>query len=125
VLDLGVVTTTTFGDLQPPGPVVTMTVPASGRVLVLLTAVVYHNANAHSAMSFACTGSGDNRQPQDHLGISYSNNGHLISVTLSASVPVSGLNPGSHTFTAKYKQDSGPAIAASYSWRHMTVIPLP
>jgi hypothetical protein len=125
VLDLGVVTTSTFGDLQPPGPTVTMMVPASGRVLVMLTATVYHNANAHSAMSFTCTGSGDNRQPLDSQGISYSINGQLIAVTLSAAIPVSGLNPGTHTFTARYKQDSGPALAASYSWRHMMVIPLP
>ena len=102
-----------------------MTVPTSGRVLVMLTASVYHNANAYSAMSFAVTGSGDNLQPQNYLGIRYNNNGQLISVTLSAAVPVSGLNPGVHTFTAKYRQDSGPIYAASYSWRHMTVIPLP
>lgn len=124
VLTLDVVQTSAFADL-PGGPAVTITVPASGRVLVLLTASVYHNANAHSAMSFAVMGSGDNRQPQDYLGISYSNNGQLIAVTLSAAIPVSGLNPGSHTFTAKYKQDAGPAMAASYSWRHLTVIPLP
>jgi hypothetical protein len=104
---------------------VTVTVPASGRVLVMLTASVYHNTNAFSAMSFAVPGSGDNRQPQQYLGIRYNNNGQLISVALSAAVPVSGLNPGVHTFTAKYKQYSGPIYAASYSWRHMTVIPLP
>jgi len=125
VLDLGLAPLNTFGDAQPPGPGVTVTVPASGRVLVLLTATVYHNTNATSSMSFTCTGSGDNRQPQDYLGISYSNNGQLISVTLSAAIPVTGLNPGSHTFTAKYKQGSGPVNAASYSWRHLTVIPLP
>jgi len=104
---------------------VTIDVPASGKVLVLLTANVLHNANCQSAMGFESTGGSGNVGPDFTRAISLSGNLTLSDLTQSGAFMVSGLSPGSHTFTAKYAQPTGPLRSAFYSWRHITVIPLP
>jgi hypothetical protein len=62
--------------------------------------------------------------PHETRSIAFTSNGVLpmVSMTLSAAVPVQNLPPGVCTFTARYKAGAGIAM---YSNRYLTVIPLP
>lgn len=119
---------TTFTDLATPGPAVSVTVPASGRVLVLLTAWMHVTQEQTAVMSFASSGgSGDvDADPTRAISAYVFSNSDLtgqIALTTSAAIPLAGLSPGSHTFTAKYRSDNGLLVA--FRNRSLTVIPLP
>ncbi len=122
-----------FTDLATPGPSVTVNVPASGRVLVMLSADLFHRNESGAIMSFASTG-GDGDVGPDQRRAIFSFFHHFdgtfdpqfvvdVGGSASAAIPVSGLSPGSHTFTAKYMSLTGSFV--SFRYTRMTVIPLP
>jgi hypothetical protein len=110
------------------GPQVTVTVPASGRVLVTVTAHVQPTrAVATAYMSFASTGGSGNVSASDDkaLYVSHGDPSTLrFNVRASATYLVTGLSPGAHTFTAKYRT-SDPNISAGFVSPVILVVALP
>lgn len=118
---------TNFSDLTTPGPAVTVTIPASGRALVTITAGLYANAApAFMQMSFDSSGgSGNVSAHSDRALTMQSLNAQLGTMQASATYLVSGLSAGNHTFTAKYRAGGSPANTVSFNRRHIIVVPLP
>jgi hypothetical protein len=113
----------TYADLTTVGPAVTLTVPASGRMLVSVTSGMTGSSGSVSCfMSFATTGA-NVTAASDATSVT------LASGTLqraSASAVVSGLAPGSTTFTGKYKREGGGGSGScTFVNRSIMVIPLP
>lgn len=96
-------TSGTYADLATPGPAVTATVPSSGKVKITLTARAKAgtNATAEAWMGVALTGA--NTVVADQLNAlaqtGPTNNQASFTFLLT------GLSPGSTTFTAKYRLD--------------------
>jgi hypothetical protein len=113
----------TYADLATVGPAVTLSVPASGRVLVSVTSGMTGSSGAVSCfMSFAGTGA-------NAITAVDANSVTLASGTLqraSAASVLSGLTAGSTTFTGKYKREGGGGSATcTFVNRSIMAIPLP
>jgi collagen type I alpha len=113
---------TVFTDHATPGPTVTVAVPPSGQGLVALTATIVPNIpGAGGEMSFVSTGGSGNVAPSDSLSLAMAGSGNDYQ-RASGTFHLTGLSPGSHTFTAKYRTfNSGAAFAD----RSLIVMPLP
>jgi hypothetical protein len=112
-----------FGDLAG-GPSVAVTVPASGRVLVTLTASLFCASNTGAQMSFASTGGSGNVGADVSRSLRLFSETSAISAQMSATYVVQGLSAGSHTFTTKYRSTvTGQEVF--FSFRSILVIPLP
>jgi hypothetical protein len=104
---------------------VTVTVPASGKVLVTVTAELSNSASAaHTYMGFAVSGA-TTVAASDAQALSFTNQSNASGMTFQASATyrVTGLTAGSNTFTAKYKVSA--ASTGTYVNRNIIVIPLP
>jgi hypothetical protein len=129
-------TTASWVDLATPGPEVTLTVGASGRVLVTIGAGMSYEAvrgfgvqTAGARMSFAVSGANTVAASAERAlfgQIKYNslqtpNFDTTLSAVLDASktVLLSGLAPGSTTFTAKYRAVS--SGTASFEDRQIAV----
>jgi hypothetical protein len=98
---------------------VTVTIPASGKALVILTAESKGSqGGSASFMSYAASPAGTSGGPADAQAYEVAGNDF---VRASATVLVTGLTPGSTTFTAKYRVSSG---TGTFGTREITVIPL-
>jgi hypothetical protein len=76
-------------------------------------------------MSFESTGGSGDVGPDDRRSLTlavFSPRGTAMETPASATYPVSGLSPGSHTFTAKYRTGLSGAV---FAHRHIIVVPLP
>jgi hypothetical protein len=116
-------TSLAYVDLTTIGPAVTLTVPASGRVLVSVTSGMTGSSGSVSCfMSFATTGA-------NSVAAADANSVTLASGTLqraSASSVLSGLTPGSTTFTGKFKREGGGGSGScTFVNRSIMAIPLP
>ena len=100
----GSTTLTSYGDLTSPaglvGPVVTVDVSSAREALVIITAQESSNGQG-CYMSFAVSGA-TTMDPDDVQSLA--SVGPYLSQG-SATYLVTGLNPGSNTFTAKYRTD--------------------
>lgn len=115
-------TSAVFVDLATVGPAVTVTVGAAGRVLVALSADLQNaTAGGTSLMGYAISGA----------TVAVANTLQSISFTAAAVgydqvfgnvFMVTGLAPGSTTFTAKYRTTA--ATTGQFASRCLTVIPL-
>jgi hypothetical protein len=111
-------TSTAYADLVTIGPEVTVTVGASGRVLLVLGALARNSlAAGTSHMSFSAAGptavaAGD--------GFAIVSEGTTEQGEAYAGV-VEALSPGSYTFRGLYRAGSG---TASFRQRRISVIPL-
>ena len=113
-------TSTAYTNLTTVGPSVTVTIPESGRALVVLTAAMFgSNGQASAFMSFEASPKGTTTAPTDAQALEVTNNDESRA---SATVVATGLTPGSTTFTAKYRVTSG---LGTFSNRDIVVIPLP
>ena len=84
------------------GPSVTVDVGDSGRALVEFGAVVTTSPGEHAAMSFQVSGA-TSQPPSGARSIQQQTDASTAIVTTqSAAVLVTGLNPGTHTFAARY-----------------------
>lgn len=119
-------TSTSPTDLATVGPAVTVTVPASGRVKVELSVVTYNTvANAYVYAGVALSGA-------NTVGALTPNSRSIIAMSATAnqrmmgsrSFIISGLTPGSTTFTMKYAVDVGTAGNGHFSGRALLVTPL-
>lgn len=117
-----------YTDLTTSGPAVTITVPASGKVIVTVTAFMY-NANANEeggSMAFALTGANtvaatDTMRLYNDGGFTHADN--AAAMQTSARFLVTGLSPGSTTFTAKYKNNGGSTFV-HFANRNLRVEPV-
>lgn len=111
-----------YVDLATPGPSVTVTVPASGQVLVALSARFFAAAFRSASMSFESTGGSGNVTPDDNRSVGIDNIDAAGAARIGATFLLPGLSPGSHTFTAKYRgaRDGDATIAD----RSISVVPL-
>lgn len=106
-------------DLTTAGPAVTLT--ANTSVLVLVSCeTTKTTTGGTSYMSFALSGANTLAASDTNCtAVSSSLAGGVYS--LSGSMIITGLTPGSTTFTAKYKSDSG---TFGFANRRIVVIPL-
>lgn len=113
-------TSTTYADLATAGPSVTATIGASGRVLVVVGCQLYTNTvDAYAYMSFAVTGA-TTRAASDNEAL-YFRTARAIDGRQASHVSiVTGLTPGSHTFTGKYRVTGG---TGTWLNRRLIVIP--
>ncbi|KQH75602.1 hypothetical protein AO501_25335 [Mycobacterium gordonae] len=115
-------TSTSFTDLSTAGPAVTTTIGSSGMALVTVSANLQNNTQAsRSYMGFAVSGASTQAAADSYsiaIGIaaSVANMGHF-----AGSFLVTGLAPGSNTFTAKYRVS---ATTGTFADRRIAVIPL-
>ncbi|MFO1540239.1 MAG: hypothetical protein ACKOTZ_07295 [Chloroflexota bacterium] len=112
-------TSTTYTDLTTVGPSVTVTVPASGNIIVILTAQMGNASNGDEVyMSF----SGGGIAVSDARALVWTGRNTGDVFIGSATFYVTGVSTGSQTFTAKYKTAAGTATIAN---RNIVVIPVP
>jgi len=118
-------TSTAYVDLATPGPAVTVIVPPSGEVKVDLSVWANHSAAGQNlyasvALSGANTlvANDSNAVQMRQMAISPGN----LMGTLSKPLHMSGLNPGTTTFTMKYRTT---AATATFADRHLIVDPKP
>ncbi len=115
----------TFVDLTTVGPSVTVTVPASGNVLLTLTAEI--NATQGDTATFAysttgaCPGDATDARSLERQQGSSTSTGYIQA---SATYFVTGLTPGSTTFRSCYK-GTGATVTATFTHRSIIVMPLP
>jgi hypothetical protein len=116
-------TSTTYTDLTTAGPAVTVTIGASGKAIVTVTASETNSSNTgQSNMGFAISGA-TTRAAADTQALSLLNSGNLHpTIQSSATFFVTGLTAGSTIFTAKYSVNAGTGTFAN---RTIIVIPLP
>lgn len=111
-----------FTDLASAGPAVTVTIGASGRALVLVSAEISNDtAGGFSIMGYAVTGATSLAASDERAAYTRSAVASDGSMCANSRV-VTGLTPGANTFTSKYRQQSGGT--GFFSRRSITVIPL-
>lgn len=115
-------TSSTYADLATVGPSVTADVGTSGKALVFLNVNLSNNtAGGYSLASVAASGATTVAAADQHAALlkaeSIGSEARLTAVRL-----FTGLTPGSHTFTAKYRTDSG--STSTFHRRTLVVIPL-
>jgi hypothetical protein len=116
VASAGTTFSTTYTDLSTFGPSVTASVPASGQVLVVVSAQI-NAGDSLAFMSFESSGGGGD--------VNADSSRAFIATAISrgcAMSLVTGLSPGLHTFTAKYQTLGAQGIFGN---RSIIVIPLP
>jgi len=127
----------TYGDLTTVGPAATITVGPSGKVLVTLGALIdcqtpsfQANPAAGGAMSFAVSGANTiavNDQYALHMAGTWQSTAGTPTAKLSVSNMasrqslVTGLTPGSTTFTAKYRSFTS-GENCTFQLRNITVV---
>lgn len=110
-------TSTSYTDLTTLGPAVTVTIGSTGKALVGIYAA-YSNASGNFAlMSYAISGATTVAATD-----TYALQANATSDVRNGAVTVvSGLNPGSTTFTAKYRVTAG---TGAFNGRFLWVCPL-
>lgn len=115
-------TSNTYTDLTTAGPAVTVTIGASGRALVIITAEITPSGSDDVAMSFAVSGastvSASDVRALRIQGLAVGTH----KLRASATTLLTGLTAGSNTFTAKYRTSNG--VSMSFANRDIAVIPL-
>lgn len=96
-------TSTTFTDLTTVGPAVTFTVPSSGKVEVTVSGQLFNSAGNFTLMGFALSGGNTLAASDSKALLVFGVN------AVQAGIPIllTGLTPGSTTFTAKYRVSGG------------------
>jgi hypothetical protein len=116
-----------YGNLNTVGPSVTVAVPASGRVMVTLTARIAGWGGCY--MCFDSSGGSGNVAASDNTAFFFRNSnnaGFQHEMQGSATFLVTGLSPGNHQFTARYRSEQNQfSSSASFMGRMILVTPLP
>jgi hypothetical protein len=113
-----------YGNLNTLGPSVSVAVPASGRVLVTLTARI--NSYSQAYMSFDSSGGSGNAVASDDTALFLRDDvaaSGAWELHASATFLVTNLSPGNHQFTARYR--AGTDASAGFNRRMILVTPLP
>jgi hypothetical protein len=97
-------TSSSYTDLTTVGPSLTVNVSSSGTALVMLTAQLSNsNANRICYMGFAVSGA-STVAASDAQSVSLTSASANATAQVTATYLVTGLTPGSNTFTAKYRR---------------------
>lgn len=114
-------TSTSYTDLSTAGPAVTAVIGASGMALLSVTARASNNtSNAGSFMGVAISGANTEAADDERaLTCTSPNSGNAYASTYTRLL--TGLTPGSTTFTSKYKVSSG---TGTFLYRRISVVPL-
>lgn len=96
-------TSSSYTDLSTVGPAVTVDITGSGKALVVMSAGIYGSNANNRFMSFAVSGA-STVAASDNFSFGHSETNAFY---LGNSFLVTGLTPGSNTFTAKYKTLGG------------------
>jgi hypothetical protein len=113
-------TSNTFADLATVGPAATVDVPASGKVRVVVIAEIKSSANDISnLMSFAMSGANAAAAADANAANGRST---VYSDGMRETI-LTGLAPGSTSFTAKYRT-GGSTTTGTFTRRRITVTPL-
>lgn len=114
-------TTGSYVDLATPGPSVTATIGAAGKALVTITAFLSRSTAGQASMCYQVSGA-TSVAPTTARAVTMNTHNSLgFDLQASASFLVTGLNPGDHTFTAKYF--NVPSGSASFADRVISVVP--
>lgn len=114
-------TSTTYTDLTTSGPAVTMTVGPSGSVLLTLSADMVNNTiNQYALMGYAVSGA-TTTAAADTRALLVNTAFAGQEAAFSRVFRITGLTPGSTTFTAKYRVTAG---TGTFIGRELIVIPI-
>ncbi|WP_427007206.1 hypothetical protein [Pseudarthrobacter sp. H2] len=108
---------TTYTDLTTVGPAVTATVGPAGSALVTITCHSYNSAVNDTFMSFAVSGATTQAASDNNAKVTSTTSGQQGSTTTL----LTGLNPGTTTFTSKYRVAAG---TGGFLRRTISVVPL-
>lgn len=111
-------TSTSFTDLATAGPSCTITVPASGKVLLLMTIQVSNSGAGYSLAAYSMSGANTAAEDSDRV---IQVTGSNAAVSTRASL-LTGLTAGSTTFKLRYRVQSG---TGTYLRRSIIAIPIP
>jgi hypothetical protein len=111
-------TSTSFTDLATVGPAVTVTIGANGLAIVEFTTYLGNSGANETRMSFAASGANTIAAETETRGLV---NGAAAGNCYAFSILLTGLTPGSTTFTAKYAVSGG---TGTFRNRRISVIPL-
>jgi len=114
-----------LGTCATDSPLVSVTVPSSGNVLVIVTAQVVTHDDGMAWVSFTSGGGTGDVSASDAralIAMVGGTNGTYMSIQASAMFYVTGLSAGSHTFALCYTSDGG---GITFRYRGITVIPMP
>lgn len=112
---------TTYADLTTAGPAVTADIGSSGRALVFLRTWCWNDtAGAYALMSVAVAGA-TTRAASDADSVGGKSGTAGEDMIGGSSLLLTGLTPGSNTFTSKYRVSTG---NGTFQYRQITVIPL-
>lgn len=109
-------TSTSYTDLATAGPAVTATIGSNGLALVCIGALMDQSVADFANMSFAVSGASTIAAADNNACLQYNTNDRVV----SRNILLTGLTPGSNTFTMKYKVGSG---TGSFTYRTIAVIP--
>lgn len=116
-------TSTSYTDLATVGPAVTVTIGSTGKALVTMHSAIANNtANLASCMGFAVSGA-TTIAASDPTCIGFTSAASAVGIRAGSTILLTGLTPGSTTFTAKYRMDPGVG-PAQFVDRRLAVTPL-
>lgn len=114
-------TSATYADLSTVGPAVTVNIGQNGNALVTLSSYMLNAAGGdESYMGFAVSGN-STVAAADTSAMFYQAFGNNGETQYGITVPITGLTPGSNTFTAKYRVTGS---TGTYKNRVISVLPL-
>jgi len=112
---------TTYDNLATVGPAVTVTIGSNGLALLIITANQF-NATSGAFCFMGCVLSGSNVEAAaDGNAYAVKNVGGSLETNVSFVRLITGLSPGSTTFTAKYRVSSN---TGTFTNRKIAVVPL-
>jgi hypothetical protein len=113
-------TSTTYTDLPTSGPAVTVTIGASGVLLIHVNSYLLNDVlNGSAYMDFALS-SGNTRAATDTTAVIVRSSVASIGGRFGVTTMLPGLTAASTTITAKYKQTAG--TAGYFADRHISVL---
>lgn len=115
-------TSTTYTDLATSGPAVTVTVGPSGIALVLFGGQQSNGTASNGCRTSVAIGAATATDGDSASMLNSASGGLGMSQKFSHHILVTGLTPGSVTFTMKYRASVGGT--ATFAARRITVIPL-
>ena len=100
-------TSTSYTDLATVGPAVTVTISATGKALVILTADIGNSVSAAGTYMGTAVSGATTLAASDTTSLSESIAVVGPAIHISATYLFTGLTAGSNTFTAKYRVSTG------------------
>ena len=115
-------TSTSFTDLTTAGPAVTVVVGASGKVRIDIVALMRNTTAGRDALMGVAVSGATTRAAQTTEAARFRSDSVGQHATAAFNFVLTGLTPGSNTFTVKYRADT--AGTAGFENRQLIVTPL-